>query len=298
MNFGMEYGGDDSGGFQSTGGGYGMGDGGGGDGGGMGGSSQTQQRERLPVDEQTIVPVTIKMALSAQPSPTGDEYSVLPDGRKLSLIKFVAAVREFMDHSTNVVYKLEDGTGCTDIKQWLNEDSCSAVEEIRQQSLRDNIYVKVVAKIKQYNGQATILANSVLPISSGNELTHHMLSVVYEAESFKRADSIVAPVSSMQADAMTFGGSMQQMSGGGMGVGVVGDEGNSFDGRTFPPFMVQEVKGYIKQHEETRADGADLNELIPALSHYPRDQIKDLVSAMAVEGIIYSTTADHFYKFC
>lgn len=198
---GMDYQGDNGGGFQNYGGGGGMGSPQ-----QQGGSSQNQ-RSRRSYDEQTLIPVTIKMALGAvNDASSGDGNDgnlILQDGRKLTHIQLVAAVRSVADHSTNVLYELEDGTGLMEVKQWFDDNDCAYLQELKSQTVKDNIYVKVVGQIKMYDNKCMVIANSIRPLVSnkdggdtmkrtgGNELTHHMLSVIYSAEKYKRSMDIV-----------------------------------------------------------------------------------------------------------
>ena len=205
QNTGMDYqgdaGGTGGGGFQNYGGG----------GSPQQSSQGQQQRSRRSYDEQTLIPVTIKMALGAvndASSGSGNDGNndgnlCLADGRKLTHIKLVAAVRSIVDGSTNVLYELEDGTGLIEIKQWFDDNDCTYLQELKTQTLKENIYVKVVGQIKLYDNKCMIIANSIRPLisnnngngsgsgSGGNELTHHMLSVIYSAEKYKRSMDIV-----------------------------------------------------------------------------------------------------------
>jgi replication factor A2 len=211
------------------------GDGGGGGGfqgyGGGGGSSQSpqqQQRTRRQYDEQTLIPVTIRMALAAKPDTSGGEGSLqLEDGRKLASVKIVAAVRSCNDYSTNILLEIEDGTGLLDVKQWFDDSDCSYLQELKTQVLKDNIYVKIVGQLKVYDNKMQLVANSIHPITSGNEITHHMISVVHSAEKFKRGSEIVP---SSVASSM-----MQSPMGGGVGF--------SMQSRGAAPLMAQSRGG-------------------------------------------------------
>lgn len=174
------------------------------------------QKTRRSYDEQTLIPVTIQMAMSAHPDPAGGDGSLLlEDGRKVASVKIVAAVRSVDAQSTNVVYELEDGTGLLDAKQWLDDNDCQALQEIRDACMKEHIYIKVIGQIKDYEGKKLLVANSVRPLSTANELTHHMLQVVHSAEKAKRQDSIVAPPAANSG--IGFGASMPvaQTTGGG-----------------------------------------------------------------------------------
>jgi replication factor A2 len=198
------------GGNYGGGGGYGGGgfDGGGYNaGGGDGGGSQT--RARKSYDEQTLIPVTAKMILEAQSTSNaeGTGSLALVDGRELHHVKFVGAVRSAEDFSTNVTFGIEDGTGLVDVKQWLDVNDCSAIAEMRQECLQENIYVKIVGQVKDYDGKKTVVAHTVRRLMTSNELTYHMLEVVYAAERFQKDNSIV-------------GGGIPLNTGGGVGFGA------------------------------------------------------------------------------
>ena len=69
----------------------------------------------------SLRPVTIKQLLDAeQPHPDAD-FKI--DGSEVGHITFVGVVRNVVVQSTNITYRVEDGTGAIDVKQWLDADS-------------------------------------------------------------------------------------------------------------------------------------------------------------------------------
>lgn len=257
--------------FQGGGGGFG------------GGSSQAdpssaQGRTRKAYDEQTLIPATIHMVRRAHPDTAGgDGGLVLQDGRKLSMVKIVAAVRSVEDTSTNVVYTLEDGTGLIEARKWLDDNECSALHELRRETLKEHIYLKIVGQVKEYEGKVIIVANSIRPISNGNELTHHMLEVVHSAERYKRADSIVGvPVSST----VTLSGQKLVM--------------GSADSDDPLKAAVLEV---FKSHDDV-GSGVHVQVCVDKLiGAFPAAQIRKMIDSLAEEGHIYSTVSDDHFQF-
>ena len=230
MVSGMDYQGGDN--NNAYGGGGGFNNNSGGDfgasqspGGGGGGA-------RRNYDEQTCIPVTARMILASQPDMSDNTQLKLEDDRKLYHIKLVGAVRGVEQTSTAVVYQLEDGTGLVDVKQWLDETDCTALQELREASQKDHIYVKVVGQLKMYNGTKQILASSVRPVNTGNELAHHFLEVVYSGEKYKHDSTIVQPTSPMMTGTGAYGSGS---------VGGVGFGGSGSGGRT--PLMQQSGGG-------------------------------------------------------
>lgn len=190
---GGNYGGGGGGGFDnSSGGGFNSGGGG-------------TPRARKAYDEQTLIPVTARMILQSQSNP--ENNLALADGREMHHVKLIGAVRSYEEASTNLTLSIEDGTGLVDVKQWLDANDIPAVAEMRGECKQDHIYVKIIGQVKDYDGRKTLVAHTVRRLSTLNELTYHMLEVVYSAEKFQRKESIV-------------GGAMPQSMAGGVGFGA------------------------------------------------------------------------------
>ena len=135
-------------------------------------------------DEDPLIPVTARMVIQSKPPK-------LSDGRNPAFIKMVAAVREVIKSNlpctTSVTYNVEDGTGLVQVKQFVNfEYENSAETEMRREVSKENVYVKIIGKIVQYtDGQRLIVADNIRKVSTGNELTHHLLEVVHSGEKHK-----------------------------------------------------------------------------------------------------------------
>jgi len=251
-----------------------------------GGSSRT----RKGYDEQNLVPVTIRMVLNAEmPS------CILADGREPHQVKLVAAVRESTPGSTNIMYTVEDGTGKIDVKEWVDSDSDNtAIVKLRERAQNDSTYVRIIGKITEYEGRKEIIGYSVRPVSSGNELTHHFLEVVHSAEKFKSGNQIVGAPTNYGAGMNTSG----------MGFG-----GNGIQPQSVTP---------VKQHGMTENSGNDIKKalfdyfsnnsapsdvgtpLLPFIQQtsatYTESQIRQAVTDMSSEGMLYSTIDENYYN--
>lgn len=210
MGGGGNYGGGYGGGFENSGGGGGT------------------PRARKAYDEQTQIPVTARMILNAQSN--AENTLALADGRELYHVKYIGAVRNCEDASTNATFSIEDGTGLIDVKQWSDANDCPAVVDMRAKCMQDNVYVKVIGQVKDYDGKKTVVAQTVRRLDTMNEFTHHMLEVVYSAEMYQRKDSIVGggvPTSMNGGGGVGFGGGV----GGGAPVAQATNMGNGDDVR-------------------------------------------------------------------
>jgi replication factor A2 len=261
---------------------------GGGSGGGGGYPSPSQPKGKRNYDDRTVTPVTVSMALTATTSGEGGSVE-LSDGRKVNQISIVGATRTVEDFSTNVLYNIEDGTGLVEVKQWLDDNDSSGLSAVRKETLREHVYLKVIGNIRDYDGKKTIVADAVKPLTTANELTHHMLSVIYSAESHKRKHSYVIPSNPM-------------MGGVGFAAGPTPTSGAtaSFHGMDMggAAGLHDIVLNYIKTRGEQSEAGANLQECVQALTQagHSDGAIRKAIDDLNNEGHIYSTIDDNNFK--
>lgn len=276
---------------------------GGGRGGGGGGGSQDsgQKRVKRNYDEQTIIPVTLSMILKAKTSSSSMDHGgansdnaglVLDDGRSLNTVKVVAAVRSVEDQSTNVMYVLEDGTGSIDVKQWLDDNDPSALTDMRHHTARDGVYIKVIGQVKEYEGRKQIVANAVRPLTSGNELTHHLLEVVYSSEKYTRDTSIVPPMMTMAQPSAGHNLSSNNGMGMGMGVGM----GMGMGGGPSSSSVKDRLMDVFHQYSGDSEEGISIGECIQYLPDVPEAEIRAVITHMSEEGDIYSTISESHFR--
>lgn len=272
--------------------------GGGGFGGGGGGASQSQPqsggRARRTYDEQSMIPVTIHMIATAQSAGDEDGGSLeLADGtgRKVHHVRLVGAVRSVTDSSTNDLYEIEDGTGLIQVKQWHDDNDNSAMIEMRQHSLQENIYVKVVGQVKDYDGKKMIVAESIRPLTSGNELTHHMLEVVYSAEMCNKRRG--------QMNGSLYGGHGMMS-----GVGFSGPMGGGrpLASASVSDDLADQILMYIKSNDagdHHLPGGVHIEPFIQQMmqtGRYAEPEIRGKVFELASGGQIYTTSGEDYYR--
>jgi len=144
--------------------------------------------QRKAYQDQTLVPVTIHTLLTSDGSPTGNGPITLNDGtqRDLHQVKLVGAIRDIEQEETSTTYLMEDGTGVMSVK-YYHDSQTTSHSESSTSPLKENQYVRVIGQVKKYQDQTQMIAYSVRKVSSGNELIHHLLEVVYSAERAKQA---------------------------------------------------------------------------------------------------------------
>jgi replication factor A2 len=247
---------------------------------GSGGRNSTGGKSRRNYDEQTLLPVTASMILAASDNGEGSGTLVLPDGRKLNQVKLIGAVRSWNEFSTNVVYEIEDGTGLVEVKEWLDDSDCTAILEMRQETRKEHIYVSVVGSVKEYDGRKTVIADSMRAISSGNQLTHHMLEVVYAGEMHNRKDSIIPGGLPMFGSPQFKGMSTSMMS------------------RASSESTREMVLSFIRDESHRSESGASIIDCVNRMSGmYSESEVRQVVGVLCAEGHVYSTIDDDHFKF-
>lgn len=275
--------------FQGGDGGMGGGMMGGGGGGDFPPASPSGENRRKPTEEQTLVPVTVKMLLAAASS-----NNTLEDGRSPHQFKIVAAVREVTKTSTAYNYTVEDGTGCIDVKDWADENNL-AVSQMREEAATEHQYIRIIGQLKEYEGNVHMQAYSVRKVSTGNELTHHFLEVVNEAEKYKQGGQIVGSPSMGMGMAMNFnpgmGGNMNMQTSStpiGMNDGTGGGAGG--DG------LQSDIITFLRSANDANVGRSILDFIQENQSKYNEGDIRQKFDYLSNEGMIFSTIDEHHYS--
>ncbi|KAL3791649.1 hypothetical protein ACHAW5_007436 [Stephanodiscus triporus] len=265
-----------------------------------GGGSSDGAKPRRNYDEQTLIPVTARMVHSALGDPSGGTDLTLSDGRPLHMVKLVAAVRNHEERSTNVFIDVEDGTGLVSVKVWVNEgDECSAAAALRRDAATDHTYIRVIGQVREFDGQRQIVANDVRPVSSGNELTYHLLEVAHSYEKHLRMQSDAATGMGMGMG-MGMGVGIGKMASvapprGGMGMGAQGYGGGPGVGSGLDDAIIQ----VIKTMGPNSGSGIHVDEITAQVASqgYSAMEIKNVINNLSNEGHIYSTIDENHYQY-
>ncbi|KAK6363481.1 replication factor A protein 2 [Orbilia blumenaviensis] len=126
----------------------------------------------------TLRPVTIKQILDAQ---APDDSTFMIDDAEIGNVTFIAQIRSLADQDTNSTYKMEDGTGAIDVKQFRDKRNAMVVDDSenaaisRELGLSINSYARVTGNVKQFNNKRNITTQSVKPVTDFNEIQCHFL---------------------------------------------------------------------------------------------------------------------------
>jgi len=128
-------------------------------------------------DKQSLVPVTVKQILGASKSPDNDDFFAI-GGVEVHQVRFVGNILSADEKETRVTYRVEDLTGAVEVVMWTNE-SDNEFATARRAALQPGAYVSAVGTIKEYNGKISLNCFDLRPVEDFNEVTHHLLEVIY-----------------------------------------------------------------------------------------------------------------------
>ncbi|KAJ4296570.1 Replication factor A protein 2 [Kalmusia sp. IMI 367209] len=169
------------------------------------GSQNSPSKGRDNVQDQ-LRPVTIKQILEAQPD-VADEFKI--DGTKVSQLTFVAQIRNIATQTTNITYKLDDGTGSIEAKQWNDADAMETSP--LKSKLVEGAYCRAWGKLKSFHERRHINAQIIRPVEDMNEVSYHLLEATAVHLHYTRGP----PGASNNAGGATSANETQQQTGGG-----------------------------------------------------------------------------------
>lgn len=103
-------------------------------------------------------------------------WNVLFNNDDFSKITFVGQIRNVSTQTTNTTYKVDDGTGIVEVKQWIDPASDNAgMEDSSNTKLVENAYCRVWGKLKAFHEKRHVGAHVIRPITDYNEINYHLL---------------------------------------------------------------------------------------------------------------------------
>ncbi|PFH58668.1 hypothetical protein XA68_13359 [Ophiocordyceps unilateralis] len=190
-------GGDDSGGFFA------------------GGSQQGSQSGAgaKAYQDESLRPVTIKQVLEAEEAFSGADFKI--DGSAVTQITFVGQVRSINPQSTNITFKIDDGTGQIEVKKWIDADK----QEDADPGFEPDSHVRVWGRLKSFSNKRHVGAHVIRPVTDFNEVNYHLLEATYVHLFYTRGPQGGGDAAANNGDSMFVDG------GGGAGAGGGGGGG-------------------------------------------------------------------------
>ena len=247
----------------------------------MPGSQNESPGAKRSYGKDTLRPVTIKQLIEAHhPNPDAEHFMI--DNAETTQVTFVGQIRNISKQTTNVTYKVDDGTGSMEVKVWIdaetyaNQDESSSKTEPQEQQ-----YVRVFGRMKAFNNRRHVGATIVRPIQDFNEISYHLLEATVVHLHFSRG-----PVESLGAanggnKASTNGGYQQQN--GATSTGPSLPPSASMAARKIHKCLMDTEQGLEGLHMQTIAmqTGLDISNVAKG-----GDELQSL-------GVIYTTVDDN-----
>ncbi|KAI1377737.1 replication protein A, subunit RPA32 [Hypoxylon crocopeplum] len=148
---------------------------GGDDGGGFFGGSQSGSQAAKPVNDESLRPVTIKQIIDAEQA-FGNDGPFRIDGVDITQVTFIGMVRQISPQTTNITYRLDDGTGVVEVKQWLDPDK---QDDSNRTAFQVEQYVRVWGRLKSFGNKRHVGAHVIKPVTDFNEVNYHLLEATY-----------------------------------------------------------------------------------------------------------------------
>lgn len=151
--------------------------GGAGGGGFMPGSQSESPSNKRTYGKDTLRPVTIKQLVDAHHPHPDSEYFIIDDS-EVTQCTFVGQIRNISTQTTNVTYKVDDGTGIIEVKQWIDAEAYNNPEDpsnAKRDQLVEQGYARVWGRLKAFNNKRHVGAQIIRPVTDFNEIQYHLL---------------------------------------------------------------------------------------------------------------------------
>jgi len=235
--------------------------------GGFSTPGQGEEKKRSSKRSNNIVPVTIGQIITAK-----HEDDTFVSGKlELNQVTLVGLIKNVKESATRIDYELDDMTGPPiEVRHFNESDETDEGENQTSNAFPVNTYVRVCGLIRAFGGKRTVNCHKMMAIPDLNELTCHMLEVIYASA-----------------------GSQQSASGGNTGGAGASDMG---DGAQIPGLtsLQSQVQMIIRKAQSDK--GCSVTEICDSMRSVAPKAIRDAIEFLSVEGLIYSTIDDEHYQ--
>ncbi|OCL07047.1 replication factor A2 [Glonium stellatum] len=249
------------------------------------GSQNSPGSANRSYSKDTLRPVTIKQVLEAQPMHQDGDFKI--DGTEITQVTFVGQIRNISNQTTNITYKLDDGTGAIEVKQWIDSDASEAQIAARPK-LAENDYVRVWGKLRIYGSKRHVGAQIVRPVADFNEISYHLLEATVIHLHFTRGPPELPNAGAAAGAAANgaYGQQQQQQAGYGGGMQDMG-------GNTALPSMSAAAKKVYNVLKTTPQSNEGLHQqVIAAKLNMDMGEVARAGDELLSIGVIYTTVDD------
>ena len=203
-------------------------------------------------------------------------------------------IRNISTQTTNITYKLDDGTGTVEVKQWIDADAASsdldpsADPSASKPKLAVNEWARVWGRLKQFNDRRHVGAHVIRPVENKMDITYHLLEATYVHLYFTRGDpSQFANGGGGQQQQGQQGGQQQQQMDG------YGGDNMSMNGRMMPNVSVNARKVYaVLKNSPQSNEGLHVQNVAASLG-LPVNEVMKAGDELLGHSLIFTTVDDN-----
>lgn len=196
-------------------------------------------------------------------------------------------IRNVSTQTTNITYKLDDGTGTIEVKQWIDADASTGVDPTGAAApkgkLVENEWARVWGRLKAFNNRRHVGVHVIRPIENKMDIMYHLLEATYVHLYFTRGGSeqFTNPGGEAGANGETHG--QQDGQGGEMGM----------NGRVMPPVSVSAKKVYqVLKTSPQSNEGLHVQNVAAQLG-MPVQEVMKAGDELLGQSLIFTTVDDN-----
>lgn len=203
------------------------------------------------------------------------------DTAEASTVTLVGQVQSVTPQHTNITYKIDDGTGLIEVKQWIDSDAAEsenpATKKVQPQ---EGQYIRVAGKLKDFNGKRHVGAHMIRVVEDYNEVNYHLLESAVVHLYFTRGPP-------------NAGGDATKQENGNGGMFVEGGHGDGMQSKkTLPRLTANTRKVYnLLESAPQSNEGLHVSDIAQRVG-LPQSEVFKAGDELLAEGLIFTTVDD------
>jgi replication factor A2 len=199
-------------------------------------------------------------------------------------VTLVGQVRSVNPQAIQNTYRIDDGTGLIEVKQWIDADNPDKAPRFAPDT-----YLRVFGRLQTFNGKLSVSAHHMRPIEDFNEVNYHMLEATYVHLSLTKGASA--------AGGRQQGGDGMDTAGGGGGDGMFVDGGYGAGGHShavqarLSPCSRNARAVFTYLMNAAGGDGQHISQVAAGTGMSNKD-IMSAAEELLGEGLVYTTEDD------
>lgn len=228
--------------------------------------------------KDTVRPVTIKQINNAHHPHPDAEFKI--DGDVVTQLTFVGQIRNITTQTTNITYKVDDGTDIIEVKQWVDSEANDQMDtDTNKPKLVQDGYCRVWGRLRAFHEKRNVQAHIIRPITDYNEINYHLLEATAMHLFFK-----YGPPNSGAGNDQKYGQIAQGN----------GDGANNAGGRELPKHLSPRAKmiyNYLRNSPQSN-EGQHV-QLIASNTGLEVNEVYSAAEELVEAGLTFTTVDEH-----